>query len=42
LGINPAEVGKYLARLAEEKGIDRRVQNGRMYYIAESAEELND
>jgi wyosine [tRNA(Phe)-imidazoG37] synthetase (radical SAM superfamily) len=42
LGINPAEVGKYLARLAEEKGIDRRVQNGRMYYTAESSEGLRD
>ncbi len=42
LGINPAEVGKYLARLAEEERIDRRVQNGRMYYTAKNAEELRD
>ncbi len=32
LGINPAEVGKYLARLAEEGKIDRRVQAGQLYY----------
>jgi len=32
LGINPAEVGKYLARLAEEGKIDRRVQAEKLYY----------
>lgn len=32
LGINPAEIGKYLARLAEEGKIDRRVQAGQLYY----------
>ena len=32
LGINPAEVGKYLARLAEAEKIGRRVQGGRLYY----------
>jgi len=32
LGINPAEVGKYLARLAEADKIGRRVHKGRLYY----------
>ncbi len=32
LGINPAEVGKYLARLAESGKIERRVHKGRLYY----------
>ncbi|MCK4600087.1 radical SAM protein [Candidatus Bipolaricaulota bacterium] len=32
LGINPAEVGKYLARLAEEGKIGRRVQASQLYY----------
>jgi len=32
LGINPAEVGKYLARLAEADKIVRRVHRGRLYY----------
>ena len=32
LGINPAEVGKYLARLAESDKIARRVHKGRLYY----------
>jgi len=32
LGINPAEVGKYLARLAETDKIGRRVHKGRLYY----------
>jgi len=32
LGINPAEVGKYLARLSEAGRIERRVQEGRLYY----------
>lgn len=32
LGINPAEVGKYLARLAERDEINRRVREGRVYY----------
>ncbi len=32
LGINPAEVGKYLARLAEADKITRRVHKGRLYY----------
>jgi len=32
LGINPAEVGKYLARLAEGGKLERRVQGGRNYY----------
>jgi len=33
LGINPAEVGKYLARLAEADKIGRRVHKGRLYYV---------
>jgi wyosine [tRNA(Phe)-imidazoG37] synthetase (radical SAM superfamily) len=37
LGINPAEVGKYLARLAEEEKIGRRVQAGRLYYTKKEA-----
>lgn len=32
LGINPAEVGKYLARLVEVEKIGRRVQGGKFYY----------
>jgi len=32
LGINPAEVGKYLARLAEADKITRRVHKGSLYY----------
>lgn len=32
LGLNPAEVGKYLARLAERDKINRRVREGRVYY----------
>jgi len=32
LGINPAEVGKYLARLAEAEKIERRGQGGGLYY----------
>mgnify|MGYP001065931935 CR=1 FL=1 len=35
LGINPAEVGKYLARLAERDKIARRVRGGRVYYAAQ-------
>lgn len=34
LGINPAEVGKYLARLGEAGKIERRMQGGRLYYAA--------
>jgi len=34
LGINPAEVGKYLARLAEGGRIEHRFQDGRSYYAA--------
>jgi len=33
LGINPAEVGKYLARLAEDGKIGRRVQAVQVYYV---------
>lgn len=33
LGINPAEVGKYLARLVEDGRIGRRVQAGQLYYV---------
>ncbi len=33
LGINPAEVGKYLARLVEDGKIGRRVQAGELYYL---------
>ena len=32
LGINPAEVGKYLARLADADKIMRRVHKGKLYY----------
>ncbi len=32
LGIDPAEVGKYLARLAAAGRIERRMQGGRLYY----------
>ena len=32
LGVNPAEVGKYLARLADADKIMRRVHKGRLYY----------
>ena len=32
LGINPAEVGKYLARLVEVEKIGRRMQGGKFYY----------
>ena len=32
LGINPAEVGKYLARLAEAGRIERRTRDGKSYY----------
>ena len=39
LGINPAEVGKYLARLAEADRIVRRVHKGRMYYAAVEVED---
>ncbi len=33
LGINPAEVGKYLARLGEAGRIERRMQGGKLYYV---------
>ena len=33
LGLNPAEVGKYLARLIESGEVSRRVQAGRVYYV---------
>ncbi len=33
LGINPAEVGKYLARLGEAGKIERRMQGGKLYYV---------
>lgn len=33
LGINPAEVGKHLARLVESGKIGRRVQAGQLYYV---------
>jgi len=32
LGINPAEVGKYLARLADADRVMRRVHKGKLYY----------
>ena len=38
LGINPAEVGKYLARLAERDKIARRVRGGRVYYAVQEPE----
>lgn len=38
LGINPAEVGKYLVRLVREGKIDRRVQAGQVYYTAARGE----
>lgn len=41
LGINPAEVGKYLARLTESDKIGRRVQEGEVYYTAEGARSSN-
>lgn len=37
LGINPAEVGKYLARLAESERIGRRVHKGTLYYAVKEA-----
>jgi len=33
LGLNPAEVGKYLARLLEEGSIGQRDQGGQRYYL---------
>lgn len=36
LGINPAEVGKYLARLSERDEISRRVREGRVYYAVDT------
>ncbi len=38
LGINPAEVGKYLARLAEAGKIGRRVHKGRLYYTVKEGQ----
>lgn len=38
LGINPAEVGKYLARLAERDKIARRVREGKVYYATQEPE----
>ena len=32
LGINPAEVGKYLARLADDRRIERLTRGGRLFY----------
>ena len=33
LGLNPAEIGKYLARLVESGKIARRIQEGQLYYL---------
>ena len=33
LGLNPAEVGKHLARLVESGEIARRIQAGQLYYV---------
>ncbi len=33
LGLNPAEVGKYLARLVESGKIARRIRAGQLYYV---------
>lgn len=33
LGLNPAEIGKYLARLVEDGKIGRRVRAGQLYYL---------
>ena len=37
LGINPAEVGKYLARLAEADRIRRTVHKETLYYVLKEA-----